>query len=82
MDAHAEAMRYGYALYPFAILAMIGSALGAYGTTGLQQALAMHGPTLAIAFRGLFWLTVTAFGTVTVFAAVFGALYRVLQDVE
>ncbi len=78
-----ESIRYGFQLYPFALLIVLGLFISGSGTTLLQSVL---GGLQSLPFFSVIVLLLTlalqALGAVIAAAGVFGALYRIIQDAK
>lgn len=83
MKDFSEEIRYGFDLYPFAVLLMLGTFITTTGPAILQSLLSGMSsiPAYTVIVLGSA-LLVQIVGGVVAAAGFFGALYRVLQDAE
>ncbi len=80
---YEEEIRYGFSLYPFALLMMLGVLFSSAGVVLVRSVFAGTGGAM---FSGVlqlvFVLLFQALGTVTAAAGFFGALYKLIRDAK
>lgn len=78
-----DEIRYGFSLYPFALVIAAGVLISGTGPALFQSLMSgMSGIPLYRIVLVLGMLTLQVLGVVTTAAGAFGALYTILQDAE
>lgn len=82
MDSISEQVRYGFSLWPFATLIMIGVFVNSFGISFYQSLLSGAGLpfTQAILVLGIILIQFAA--AIIAGAGFFGGLYRVIRDAK